>query len=61
MEWWYSCVIAYRFELASLNIVPSEECKSVRFFTIDEIRTHPDINDQTREFGNLFDVKDFQD
>ncbi|MBI5470313.1 NUDIX hydrolase [Candidatus Kaiserbacteria bacterium] len=60
MEWWYSCVIAYRFELASLEVVPSEECRSVRFFTIDEIRTLPDINDQTREFGNLFNPADFQ-
>jgi len=32
MDWFYSCVLAYRVEFEDLNITPSEECEVIEFF-----------------------------
>lgn len=59
MEWFYSVVIAYHFELENLNITPTEECRSVRFFSQEELKAEPNLNSQTEAFRNIFDPADF--
>jgi len=59
MEWFYSIIIAYRFELKDLNIIPTEECRAVRFFSQAELKTEHALNSQTEAFRDIFDPADF--
>jgi len=61
MDWFYSIIIAYRFELRDLNITPSEECRSIKFFTQEELKVEPDLNSQTEAFRDIFNPADFKE
>ncbi|MDD5165531.1 MAG: NUDIX hydrolase [Candidatus Pacebacteria bacterium] len=58
--WYYSCVIAYRIELESLNFTPSDECEAIDFFSKEELKTI-NLNGQTTELADIFNPEDFKD
>ena len=58
MDWYYSCVLAYRVEFEDLNITPSEECEAVEFFSLDEMRTL-DLGGQVTPLPDIFNPADF--
>jgi len=58
LQWYYSCVIAYRVEFEDLNITPTDECDRIQFFSKEELRGLP-FAGQLDEFPSIFDPKDF--
>ena len=58
MEWYYSCVLAYRVEFEHLNITPSEECEEIRFFSKEEIKDLK-LSGQMAPLSDYFNPEDF--
>ncbi len=60
LEWYYSCVLAYRVEFADLNIIPSDECEAVEFFSARELLDLK-LSGQLSPLKELFNPADFKD
>lgn len=58
LEWYYAFVVAYRVEFEDLNIIPSDECEEVRFFSKEELQTL-ELAGQTTELARIFNPDDF--
>ncbi|MDE2037803.1 MAG: NUDIX hydrolase [Patescibacteria group bacterium] len=56
--WYYSLVLAYEFELESLDFTPTEECEAIGFFSKEELAGIP-LAGQTNELSGIFDPEDF--
>jgi 8-oxo-dGTP diphosphatase len=60
MEWFYVLIMAFQFEVDSLDFVPTEECRAIQFMTKDDLRANKDkIGDQLHPLIDLFDPADF--
>jgi 8-oxo-dGTP pyrophosphatase MutT (NUDIX family) len=59
LPWFYALLMCYRFETESLAIVPTEECKEVRFFTHAELCALPNLSKQLHQLRDLFNPADF--
>lgn len=60
MEWFYTCVLAYRVEFKGLDFTPSEECTEIRFFTEEEIK-QLGLSGQMTPLPEFFKAEDFKD
>jgi len=58
MDWFYSCVLAYRVEFEDLDITPSEECEEVKFFSKKELYTLG-LGGQVTPLPDIFNPDDF--
>lgn len=58
LDWYYTCVLAYRVEFADLNITPSEECEAVEFFDLAGLRAL-DLDGQMTSLATIFNPDDF--
>jgi len=58
LNWFYSCVLAYRIEFADLNITPSEECEAIEFFDVAELQTL-NLGGQMTPLTTVFNPEDF--
>lgn len=60
MEWHYVLILMFPFEVKNLEFTPTDECKSIRFFTIDELREEGDkVSDQILPLLEHFKAEDF--
>lgn len=59
IDWFYSCVLAYRVEFADLAITPSKECEAVEFFSLEKLKDLP-LGGQMTPLTNFFNPKDFE-
>jgi 8-oxo-dGTP diphosphatase len=59
LEWYYSLVLAYRMELASLDFTPTDECAEIKFFSKEELAANDMVSGQMRELTRIFDPNDF--
>lgn len=61
MEWFYVLVPVFRFELASLDFTPTEECREIKFFSKEDMQKNLDsITKQIQPLSEFFDPKDFE-
>ena len=60
MEWWYSFLVAYRFEVDNLDFIPSEECEAIGFFSKDEL-AGIELSNQTNVLLDVFNPEDFKE
>lgn len=60
LDWYYSCVLAYRVEFEDLNITPSDECEAVEFFEAHQL-PNLKVSGQLTPLINLFNPADFKD
>jgi ADP-ribose pyrophosphatase YjhB (NUDIX family) len=58
LNWFYSCVLAYRVEFENLDITPSEECEAVEFFDTNDIRSLG-LSGQMSPLVDIFNAEDF--
>lgn len=58
LDWYYALVLCYRVDFKTLDIIPSDECEEIKFFTQDELHDIKIIGQMTSLPG-IFDVKDF--
>ncbi len=42
MEWFYVVTVVFQFDVADLDFSPTEECKKVQFFSLDQMKEHFD-------------------
>ncbi len=56
--WYYSVVVGYKVELASLDMKPTDECEQIGMFTLDDLK-NLDIHSQVENIRNLFNPLDF--
>jgi hypothetical protein len=59
MEWFYVLLLLYRFEVKDLNLTPTDECRSLRFFSADELKNEPMLAPQLEPLRSLFNPADF--
>ncbi len=59
MDWYYSCVIAYRVEFENFDFTPSEECEEIGFFAKEELGTI-ELCQQTNYLKTIFNPEDFK-
>jgi len=60
LDWYYSLVLGYRIEIETLEtLVPSDECREIKFFSKEELMRATDLNEQIKELAKIFDPKDF--
>lgn len=59
MEWFYALILTFPFEVQSLDITPSEECRSIRFFSKEELATLPNLSAQLEPLRTDFNPADF--
>lgn len=61
IEWFYVLGIAFAFEVENLNFTPSDECRSIQFFSKDELMDMKDkIGDQLHPLIDMFNPDDFK-
>ena len=61
MDWWYALVLAFRIDIKTLDaLVPTDECRELKFFSKEELKTAPDISVQIKPFAEIFNPKDFE-
>lgn len=60
LDWYYTCVLAYRVEFADLNIIPSDECEAVEFYDPREL-SHLQLSRLLNPLVELFNPADFKD
>jgi 8-oxo-dGTP diphosphatase len=60
IDWFYSCVLAYRVEFEDLNITPSEECEAIEFFSKEEME-QLGLGGQVTPLPDIFNPADFAD
>lgn len=60
IDWFYSCVLAYRVEFEDLNITPSEECETIEFFSKEEMK-QLGLGGQVAPLPDIFNPQDFTD
>ncbi len=60
MDWFYSCVLAYRVEFEDLNITTSEECEAIEFFSLEEL-DNLGLGGQVTPLPDIFNPADFKD
>lgn len=58
IDWFYSCVLAYRVEFDHLNITPSEECEEIKFFSKEELKSLK-LSGQMTPLPDFFNPEDF--
>ena len=58
IDWFYTCVLAYRVEFNHLNITPSEECEEIKFFSKEEIKDLK-LSGQMTPLPDYFNPEDF--
>ena len=58
IDWFYSCIIAYRVEFENLDFTPTHECEEIKFFSKEELKTI-ELNGQTNELADIFNPEDF--
>lgn len=58
MDWYYTLILAFPFEVQNLVFTPTGECDEIRFCTKEEVQML-DLNDQLGPFRSMFDPKDF--
>lgn len=58
LDWFYSCVLAYRIDFENLDFRPSEECEDIRFFSLEEIQDLK-LTGQMTPLAEHFRVEDF--
>lgn len=58
MEWFYSCVVAYRVEFEDLHITPTDECEAIEFFSPEELRSL-ELSGQMSDLLTIFKPEDF--
>lgn len=58
IDWFYSCVLAYRVEFEDLNITPSEECEAIEFFSVEEMK-QLGLGGQVTPLPGIFNPADF--
>ena len=60
MEWYYVLTTIFRFEIENLNFRPSQECRSIRFFSKEELNQYlPDLAAQIVPLAEAFEPEDF--
>lgn len=59
MEWFYVLLLCYRFEVKDLNFTPSDECQSLKFFSLEELKNEKQLAPQLEPLKNLFNPVDF--
>ncbi len=60
MGWFYILLLAYRFEIKDLHdLVPSEECREVKFFSKEELGQTKNVSHQIKPLIELFNPADF--
>jgi len=59
MEWFYSFVVCYEVGFEDLNIVPSDECEKVQFFSKEELADIP-LGGPTSKIVEIFNPEDFK-
>ena len=59
LEWYYSLVLAYQVEFENLNLIPTDECEEIGFFSKDDLQKL-NLGGQAQELREVFDPKDFE-
>ena len=59
LDWYYSLLLAFPFEVKSLDITPTDECREARFFSREELRAAV-LNEQLELFREMFDPAHFE-
>ena len=59
IDWFYSCVIAYKMELESFDIKVNDECEDIGFFSKEELE-NIELSGQTNGLKDFFNPKDFE-
>lgn len=60
LDWFYSCVLVYQIELKDLDIVISDECEAVEFFSPPELQNLR-MSGQLSHIKDRFNPADFKD
>ncbi len=60
LDWYYSCVLAYRVEFEDLIITPTDECEAVEFFEPHQIADLK-LSGQMNPLIDIFNPEDFKD
>ena len=60
MEWYYSFLLAYKFEIKDLSeFTPTDECRDYRFVSKEELQSMTDLAGQLHPIATLFNSADF--
>ncbi len=60
LEWYWICPVIFRFEVESLDFIPSDECREIKFFSKEELQANVrDTSVQIQPLAQRFDPKDF--
>ncbi len=60
IDWFYSCVVAYRVEFENLDFTPSDECEAIEFFSKDELQ-NVKLCGQAQKLAEIFNPEDFSE
>jgi len=60
MEWWYSLVMAFQFDVNSFDdFISSDSCGEMKFFSKEELNQLPNLHPQAKRLATLFKPADF--
>jgi 8-oxo-dGTP pyrophosphatase MutT (NUDIX family) len=59
MPWHWVLILGFRFDVANLDFIPSDECREMGFFSPEELIAAP-VGDQMEPLRTLFDPVDFE-
>lgn len=60
IDWFYSCVLAYRAEFENFNFKKTEECAEIGWFSKEELAAI-DLNGKTNHLKKIFNPDDFKE